>query len=157
MKISAVGGAHADVISTLHGLCFEHPWHQQAVTDLLAMPGAVAFIASDRDDPVGFIIARLAADEAEIITIGTVPAHRHTGIAGALLDYVINDLTDKGAARLFLEVAADNNSALKLYRSRDFATCGQRPGYYQRPGGAIDAHILALVFSDQQPEHPVVD
>ncbi|MFX8246689.1 hypothetical protein ABTL56_19205, partial [Acinetobacter baumannii] len=50
---------------------------------------------------------------------------------------------DAGAEGLFLEVAADNEPAIALYRSAAFVPVGRRAGYYRRPGGAaMDALVL---------------
>jgi ribosomal-protein-alanine N-acetyltransferase len=49
------------------------------------------------------------------------------------------------AKKLYLEVAADNDAAMELYRSSGFLGTGLRRGYYARPGGeAVDAVTLAL-------------
>jgi ribosomal-protein-alanine N-acetyltransferase len=49
--------------------------------------------------------------------------------------------------RLFLEVAADNIAALRLYKGLGFAAAGRRRAYYRRPGGQpIDAMVLALAL-----------
>jgi len=150
MKVSLApaGPGHAAVISALHGICFgstvETPWDEAAIAGLLAMPGAFAFVAHRHESPMGFVLARQAADEAEIITIGTHPAARRQGVAGALLDQTIQAATKDGARRIFLEVAADNTAALAFYKVRKFNVCGCRKGYYQRVGGAVDAQVLVL-------------
>ena len=51
------------------------------------------------------------------------------------------------AARLFLEVAADNAAALALYRTAGMAETGRRADYYRRPGGAVDALVLSKVLA----------
>lgn len=144
----AAGSGHGAVMSALHGVCFdqagETPWDAQALTALLAMPGARAFIARATETPLGFVLARRAADEGEIITIGTLPAFRRRGVAAALLDRAIDSLVADGAARIYLEVAADNAAAVGFYRARGFTRCGARPAYYRRAGGAIDAQIMVL-------------
>ena len=52
---------------------------------LLAMPGAVCLIARREESPWRFLLFRGAADEAEIITIGTLPQSRRQGIGAALI------------------------------------------------------------------------
>ncbi len=143
----AAGPGHAAVISTLHGVCFGREagtsWNAGSVAALLAMPGAFAFIAGRDDNPVGFVLARLAADEAEIITIGVIPKARRQGVATALLERTIDRAAD-GGARIFLEVAADNPAAIDFYRTHGFKTCGARPGYYRRRHGPVDGHIMVF-------------
>ena len=149
--VSEAGLTHASLISALHGASFdpglEAVWDQEAVTELLAMPGAFAFIARENDQPTGFILARTAADEAEIISIGITPKVRRRGFASALIEATMKKATSDGARRLFLEVAADNLAALACYQALNFVPCGKRPGYYKRPTGPVDAHILARDLS----------
>ncbi|WP_262423258.1 GNAT family N-acetyltransferase [Brevundimonas denitrificans] len=86
-----------------------------------------------------------AADEAEIVTLAVRPEARRRGLGGRLLDRVLDRARDQGVARLFLEVAHDNDAALALYASRGFEQAGGRPAYYARPDGVrADALILAL-------------
>jgi len=145
-SLAAVGISHGPVIAALHGICFDGTvdaaWDDKAVTELLAMPGAFAFVASQRGQPIGFVLARQAADEGEIINIGIVPDARRQGIAGLLLDAVIEKVACDGGQQIFLEVAADNAAALAVYSGRNFQICGRRAGYYRRPDGVVDARIL---------------
>jgi ribosomal-protein-alanine N-acetyltransferase len=47
---------------------------------------------------------------------------------------------------MHLEVAVDNAAALRLYRRAGFAEAGRRRGYYERPGGRVDALVLTRVL-----------
>ena len=95
--------------------------------------------------PDGFILLRVVADEAEILTLAVRPAARRRGVGARLVQEGGRLVAVRGATRLFLEVAADNDAALSLYRRAGFADAGRRPAYYARPEGARqDALILAL-------------
>ena len=87
----------------------------------------------------GFIIISSAADQAEILTIATDPAQRQRGIARALLDISETELVDNGVDTLFLEVAEDNEAAIKFYKGAGFDPIGRRPGYYKREMGRVAA------------------
>lgn len=87
----------------------------------------------------GFIIISSAADQAEILTIATDPAQRQRGIARALLDISETELVDNGVDTLFLEVAEDNDAAIKFYKSAGFEPIGRRPAYYKREMGRVAA------------------
>lgn len=87
----------------------------------------------------GFIILSSAADQAEILTIATDPALRRTGIARALLDIAETELVDNGVDTLFLEVAEDNDPAIKFYKGAGFEPIGRRPAYYKREIGRVAA------------------
>ena len=87
----------------------------------------------------GFIILSSAADQAEILTIAVDPAQRRRGIARALLEITETELVDNGVDTLFLEVAEDNDAAIKFYKGAGFEPIGRRPAYYKREMGRVAA------------------
>lgn len=131
-----------DAAAEMHRRCFAESWDAAALAALLAMPGAFGLMLAE--PPAGFVLARVAADEAEILTIAVLPEQRRAGLGGRLLDAAAAAARQAGAAFLFLEVAADNSAALALYRSRGFAAVGLRADYY---GQNRDAVVLRLDLS----------
>jgi ribosomal-protein-alanine N-acetyltransferase len=134
------------VLAALHAACFTAPWDQhwteQSFTDVLAMPGAGAVIAAVGSEPVGFALARIAADEAELLLIGTRPDCRRGGHGRALMEHTLAALQRGGAMQVYLEVAEPNLAGLKFYASLGFREVGRRPDYFrgERP---VDALVLA--------------
>jgi ribosomal-protein-alanine N-acetyltransferase len=55
---------------------------------------------------------------------------------------LFDDLLMTPAKKLFLEVAADNAAALKLYTKLGFAKVSERKGYYPRPDGTPATAIV---------------
>lgn len=137
-----------DEIVTLHAASFETPWDLKAFGELLGMSGT--FLQVVREAPassiMGFILTRIAADEAEIITIAVDPAHRGEGIGAALVTSAAAEAKAFGATSLILEVAEDNAAAIHLYERLGFVVMGRRPAYYERKGGRVAAHIMALAI-----------
>lgn len=125
-------------LAALHARAFTDPWPVSAFAALLSLPETRLEVA-----PEGFILTRLAADEAEVLTLAVCPAARRRGLGRRLVETAAASLAAEGATRLFLEVAEDNAAARALYAAAGFAPVGRRPGYYGRPGGAIDALVLA--------------
>ena len=144
---SAEAGS-AGLLAQLHATCFNTPWTADAFADLLSMPGASAVIAVERGVPVGFVLPRLAADEAEVITIGTSPAARRRGVGRSMLNHQFAELSASGAHHVLMEVAKSNTAALALYGSLGFAAAGKRNGYYRQPDGSLeDAIIMRKVLT----------
>lgn len=138
-------------MAALHAAAFDEAWSAPELSSLLDHPGAVAVAAYSAEGMDGFVVGRVAADEAEVLTIVTAARARRRGTGGALLAGLTGELMQRGATVLFLEVAADNTAALALYRQAGFAEVGRRRRYYSRPGDeSVDAHILrkALVAVD---------
>ena len=113
------------------------PWSEAAFAKLLEQ-GAVAI-----GDARAFALGRAAADEAELLMIATHPDHRRQGLARRHLAALETRLMDQGAARMFLEVAADNVAAQALYAAAGYAVVGKRPGYYRRETERMDALLYA--------------
>ena len=62
--------------------------------------------------PVGFVLARLAAGEAEILTLAVARSHRRDGLGWQLMDAVLRELHAQRAEALFLEVDETNAGAI---------------------------------------------
>jgi ribosomal-protein-alanine N-acetyltransferase len=107
----------------------------------LKSKGAGGFVARDKNKkghPVlGFVIYRIAASEAEIITIATEKKHRGSGIARAMIDEMIRHCLSSRLTEIFLEVDESNIGAVRLYRKLGFIKVGERRGYYT---GISEAH-----------------
>jgi ribosomal-protein-alanine N-acetyltransferase len=136
--------ADAALLAALHVQAMDDFWSAETFGELVALPGAFGVLAARGEMPTGFVLARAAADEAEILTLVVIPTFRRQGIGRALLEAAARAARVRGARRLFLEVAAENEPALALYRANGFVAVGRRKDYYARRGApAIDALILA--------------
>lgn len=132
------------MVAALQHACFpEDPWDEASVATLTAPPAGFAVIALDmQDQPVGFVMARVAAEDAEILAIGVLPQARRGGVGRLLVEAAVAGSRDLGATALFLEVAEDNQAAWTLYKACGFFSVGRRPGYYKRPDGRVAALVL---------------
>ena len=147
--LQAAGGLDAPVIAALQNDVFPaERWSESDVASLIEGPGAIAFLATGRDYgevmPLAFALARQAADEAEILTIGVLADVRGKGLGRRLVEAVADKARARGARRLHLEVAARNTAARDLYANLQFAEVGRRENYYDDRGdGPDDAVLLA--------------
>lgn len=155
IEVRAAAPYDAPVLAALHAACFdtgesdggeshggEGAWNEAAMAQFIAGPGTVCLIAVAADGaPAGFVIARAAADEAEILSIGVLPDRRQCGTGRALLCEAMAALRSAGVRQLFLEVDEGNGPALALYRGLGARSVGRRPGYYEN---GADAAVLSL-------------
>jgi ribosomal-protein-alanine N-acetyltransferase len=148
-SIQPAGGLDAPVIAALQNDVFPNArWSASDVASLIEGPGAIAFLATGRDFgevmPLAFVLARIAADEAEILTLGVLQDVRRKGLGRRLVEAVADKARAQGAARLHLEVAARNAAARDLYANLQFSEVGRRSNYYEDLGaGPDDALLLA--------------
>jgi ribosomal-protein-alanine N-acetyltransferase len=64
------------------------------------------------------------------------------------VSYLAGELRKTNDARLFIEVAADNEAGRALYTREGFAETGRRKAYYEMPGGARqDAVVMMKVLT----------
>ena len=126
-------------IAALHAKLFPTAWDSDAIQALIEHPASLALIAARPGrEIVGFIIAQIAADEAEILTVGVAPESQRHGVGRQLVDGVARAAARSDARRLFLDVAAGNAPARALYTACGFAEIVQRKAYFTLPGGARD-------------------
>ena len=147
-----LGALDLDLASRLHGSAFaalgERVWSRQDMAELLASPGAVGWVVQSAEAAIGFALCRVAADEAELLTIAVQPDERRRGAGRALLMAVIDGARAAGARSLFLEVGADNPAALALYGQAGFQAVGHRRAYYRRgEGSPADAVVMRLTLT----------
>jgi [ribosomal protein S18]-alanine N-acetyltransferase len=123
------------VLAQLHAACFKQGWSVASFEQLLAVPGTFGLIACQETTHVGFALARVAADEAEILSVGVCDAARRRGVATQILVEAAGRSAAAGAAKLFLEVGRENAAALALYRKLGFRQVGCRAAYYNDGSG----------------------
>jgi ribosomal-protein-alanine N-acetyltransferase len=135
-----------DVLSDIHSSAFRRGWSDAEFESLLVQPGVHALLAHYRNRvgrraPVGFILYRLAADEAEILSVAVVQECRRRGIGKQLIEEALRHVYREGARDIHLEVEDSNLAAIALYRGVEFRESGRRTGYYaqgrETPAGAL--------------------
>lgn len=136
LHIEPAVAADAETIARLHAKGFYRGWSREEFAAYIAGPDTPVYVVCDKSRRIaGFAMLRLAADEAELITIAVDPRWRRKGVGLALMRALFEDLRLSPARRLFLEVAADNAAALKLYVGLGFTKLAERHGYYPRANG----------------------
>jgi ribosomal-protein-alanine N-acetyltransferase len=147
LEIRALARGDIAEIAGIHATCFpDEAWDSSALATVLSMPGTGGRVASAEQGRIcGFLVEQCLSEIAEILTLGVAPALRRQGIGRALLVDCMARLGAAGAERMVLEVAADNEAGIALYRSLGFVRQGTRTGYYRRAHGPhVDAWRLSL-------------
>jgi ribosomal-protein-alanine N-acetyltransferase len=130
-------------LADLHARCFGLGWGADEFERLLVDASVVTHKLDSGRRVTGFIMSRLAGDEAEILSVGVDPSERGSGRGRKLLDHHMRRLAGRGVKKLFLEVESQNAPALKLYARTGFAEVGRRKSYYARNGGPrLDALVM---------------
>jgi ribosomal-protein-alanine N-acetyltransferase len=135
-------------LAVLHAASFAEPWSAAFIRDLLAGPGVFAFVRQE-----GFVLARAAGGEAEILTLAVAPQSRRGGVGRALVRKAATHAQGLGAGTLFLEVAQDNEAAQKLYSGLGFKPVGLRKAYFD----GKDAQVMKATLPLPNPALPNPD
>ena len=115
----------------------------------------VARVAKSREQErshslAGYIVARMGAEELHINNVAVRENYRGRGIGRSLIEMILTEGMNGGAARAFLELRAGNGAALALYEKCGFRVTARRQKYYSEP--VEDA--LVMIIQLQQSLDP---
>jgi [ribosomal protein S18]-alanine N-acetyltransferase len=109
------------------------PWSRASFTALVDSPRAFFSVACAAGTVVGYVVAWVVGDEAEVANLAVAPEWRGRGVGAVLLDAALSEARQGGAHVAHLEVRDSNKAARALYGSRGFTPVGRRRRYYQSP------------------------
>ncbi|MBP1858054.1 GNAT family N-acetyltransferase [Rhizobium herbae] len=138
--------------AAIHQLRFTPSWSDGELHSLLIQDTVFGFIARQSNaytrpfitQPLvgGFVLSRVAAGEAEILTIGVDPRFSRMGLGWRLMRAALRAARDRAAEAVFLEVDETNIAAVALYQKLGFVKVGERRAYYQGVNGAKTAALV---------------
>jgi ribosomal-protein-alanine N-acetyltransferase len=137
--MAEASGRDAAAIAAVHAASFQRGWGEDEFRRLLLERNVICHRAQIGHSLVGFILSRLVAGEAEILSVAIKPGWRGRGFSRPLLDLHLRRLAGLGTGTVFLEVDEKNAPAVRLYRKAGFYDVGRRMGYY---GGGATALVL---------------
>jgi ribosomal-protein-alanine N-acetyltransferase len=136
--ICPMNEADLDDILDIEAASFPYPWSRTHFLDELnsrhAYPRA-AFCPEGR--LVGYICHTFLIDEGHIMNVAVHHDFRGRGVGSMLVERVIGECREKGAAFVCLEVRSSNHPAIALYRQFGFVETGRRKRYYHDGEDAI--------------------
>ncbi|OJF90508.1 GNAT family N-acetyltransferase [Pararhizobium antarcticum] len=133
--------------ASIHKACFTPSWSDGELHALLVQNTVFGFVArqsnaASRPVTAGFVLSRVAAGEAEILTIGVEQRYGRAGLGWRLMQAAVREARAQSAEMMFLEVDEANAAALGLYRKLGFHKVGERRAYYQGVDGARSAALV---------------
>jgi ribosomal-protein-alanine N-acetyltransferase len=152
-RIVPLGAEAAEAMAALHATGFARAWSAAEIEGLLTGRTTAGLGVRLGSAVMGMALVRVAADEAEILSIAIDREWRGCGLATRLLDRALDLAARRGARRMLLEVESGNAPALALYRRAGFREVGRRRGYYAAEGGG-DALVLARDLADRARPFP---
>ena len=122
-------------LAQLHGASFHRGWGEAEFETMLSERNTLVHRLRLGRKVIGFAVSRMAADEAEILSIAVAADHRGRGLSRNLLLTHLGHLAGRGVRAVFLEVEENNQPARRLYQRAGFAIAGRRERYYRPPSG----------------------
>ena len=120
-------------VEELERSCFSQPWSDKLLMETLESRFDTCFVYAEGERVLGYGVVRVIADEGEIQRIAVFPEYRRRGIAGKLMDAMVDHARAMGASCLSLEVRESNTGARNLYETYGFSQEAVRGGYYSNP------------------------
>ncbi len=145
-------------VSVIEEESFNPPWPLQSFkTDLQYNRLAYYRVARHAGTLVGYIGAWIVLDEVHITTLAVEKNYRRQGIAGTLIQTLINEACHRGAGSMTLEVRPSNVIARAFYKKWGFTVRGRRKRYYPDEDALImtrDNLCAIAEKSDEKQQNP---
>jgi ribosomal-protein-alanine N-acetyltransferase len=133
--VEPAGLRDAPALAQIHGASFHRGWGESEFDSMLTERNTLVHRLRIGRKVVGFAVSRMAADEAEILSIAVAESHRGRGLSHTLLLTHLGHLAGRGVRTVFLEVEENNQPARRLYERAGFTVVGRRERYYRQDGG----------------------
>lgn len=119
------------VIAELERQCLTTPWSESDLKFALESEDYALFKAVDGGKIVGYGGVQTVLDEGNITNVAVFPDCRRRGYAGAIIEAIKSFCSDCGVRIIYLEVAAVNEAAIRLYEKHGFVKVYARKNYYK--------------------------
>jgi ribosomal-protein-alanine N-acetyltransferase len=136
--IAHAAAADAAALAALARASAVPGWPEAALREAFADERTIArVVRGTAGVAYGFVVARRAADEVDVLLVAVAEDARRCGAGTALVEAALADAARAGAVSAHLEVRASNAAAIALYARLGFVAVGRRPRYYDATEDAI--------------------
>lgn len=141
MEIRAMCRLDLSAVTAIERASYPFPWTRGIFHDCLRV-GYRCHVLVDNGVIRGYGIVSDALEEAHLLNLCIDPDRRRAGLAGIILNHLMDEARIYRAERMYLEVRPSNEGALALYRRYGFRVIGRRPGYYPGEQEREDAVVM---------------
>jgi [ribosomal protein S18]-alanine N-acetyltransferase len=139
-----------DRVLQIENAVYPHPWSRANFEDSIQTGYQMQVLTSDSThdaDILGYFIAMKGFEEVHLLNITVAEPFQRQGWARVMLDALAVWSRGQGAAWLWLEVRANNERALEVYKTQGFKLVSVRQDYYPKgpkANGREDAIVMSL-------------
>lgn len=140
--IEPMVAADLTAVTAVETAAQQTPWARQSFADCLDNNYYVCQVVRHQQIIVAFQVTSFIFDESHLLNIAVAPAFQRRGIAGALIEQLLDEARRRDTRSIFLEVRASNKGAQSLYERFGFVHYSDRPAYYRTANGHEDAWLM---------------
>lgn len=136
-----------DRVLAIENAVYPHPWSRANFEDSIQTGYQMQVLTSTDSDILGYFIAMKGFEEVHVLNITVSEPFQRQGWAKLMLDALAVWSRGQGAAWLWLEVRANNERALDVYKAQGFKLISVRQDYYPKgpkANGREDAIVMSL-------------
>ena len=122
-------------LAQLHGASFHRGWGEGEFEAMLRERNTLVHRLRLGRKVIGFAVSRMAADEAEILSIAVDAGHRGRGLSRNLLLTHLGHLAGRGVRSVFLEVEENNRRRGGSTKGPDLPSWGAANAITRRQAG----------------------
>lgn len=146
IQIVPMAAEHIPAIAAIERECFSAPWSEKSLAEELDVPSAIFVTALDNGSVAGYVGMHHLGDVGYICNVAVSSDYRRRGVAGALLEHLIDYARGHSLSEITLEVRTSNDAARNLYEKFGFERLGTRPNFYSNP--KENAEIYSRFFGN---------
>ena len=136
-----------DRVLQIENAVYPHPWSRANFEDSIQTGYQMQVLTTPDADILGYFIAMKGYEEVHLLNITVAEPFQRHGWARVMLDALAVWSRGQGAAWLWLEVRANNERALQVYKAQGFKLVSVRQDYYPKgpkANGREDAIVMSL-------------
>ena len=131
-SFKALSADNLDEVVAIERNSSKSPWPAEYFRSSLENSTNLSYVLMRKDKPIGYVIASLAINSADILNIAIDSRYQRQGHATNLLSHLIGELGKRGAKEFFLDVRVSNKGAIAFYKSQGFEQISLRKNYYMK-------------------------
>lgn len=131
-----------DAVLRVEQRAYAHAWSRTNFLDALHSGYQAQVLVTERDEVIGYFVAMKGVDEVHLLNIAVAPEHQGQGLAGVLLDALLQWTRSESVHWIWLEVRVGNATAIHVYERCGFRRVGLRKDYYPAGHGQRESAIV---------------
>jgi ribosomal-protein-alanine N-acetyltransferase len=150
VQFQALTADWLDRVLAIENAVYPHPWSRANFEDSIQTGYQMQVLTSGssaNSDILGYFIAMKGFEEVHVLNITVSEPFQRQGWAKLMLDALAVWSRGQDAAWLWLEVRANNERALQVYKAQGFKRVSVRQDYYPKgpkANGREDAIVMSL-------------